>query len=62
MIDGIKTEKDVDVQSEEDSTVTEMGDVHIPSTFSVQEAELEVSYFEIVFALLFMWVCSCGLL
>jgi hypothetical protein len=54
MMDGIKTENDVDAQSEQGSSVTEMGGVHVPSTFSVQEAEPEVSCFEIVFALLFM--------
>jgi hypothetical protein len=54
MIEGIKTENDMDVQREQDSTVMEMGGVHVPSTFSVQEAEPEVSCFEIVFVLLFM--------
>jgi len=54
MIDGIKTEKDVDAQSEQGPSVTEMGGFHVPSTFSVQEAEPEVSLFEIVFLLLFM--------
>jgi len=54
MIGGIKTENDMDVQREQDSTVTEMGGVHLPSTFSAQEAEPEVSCFEIVFVWLFM--------
>ena len=54
MIDGIKTEKDVDVQSEQGSYVAEMGAGHVPSAFCVQEAEPEVSCFEIIFALLFM--------
>jgi hypothetical protein len=52
-VDGIKTEGDVDVPSEEDSTVTAMGEVHVPSTFSVEEAGPQVGCFHIVFALLF---------
>jgi len=56
MVDEIKTEKDVDAQSEQGSSVTEMGGVHMPSTFSVQEAEPEVSCFEIVLHCCF---CRC---
>jgi len=54
VIEGIKTEGDVDIQSEQDCAVTEMGGVHVQSTFSVQEAEPEVSCFEMIFTLLFM--------
>jgi hypothetical protein len=54
MIDGIKTENDVDALSEEDSAVMNTSEVHVPCTFSVREAEPEVSCFHIDFALLFM--------
>jgi len=52
MFEGIKAENDVDVEREQDCTVAEMDGVHVPSTFSVQDAQPEVSCFEIVFALL----------
>jgi hypothetical protein len=54
MIDGIKTENDMGVLNEEDAAVMNTNEVRVPSTFSVQEAEPEVSCFQIVFALLFM--------
>jgi hypothetical protein len=43
MIDRIKTENDVVVMREEDSTIMKADDVHVLSTFSAQGAETEVS-------------------
>jgi hypothetical protein len=42
-MDVIKVEKDVDVLSEEDSVSTKADDIYLPSTFSVEKVEPEVS-------------------
>jgi hypothetical protein len=60
IIDGIKTENDIDVQTEQDSTGAHMVGVHVPSTFSVRGAESEVSCLVLLFKLLHSVVWCYG--